>query len=79
MKEGLFFMRVVKAINPNDLHNDYILVNGNYDIVTPVKKYLDFLKATGKSPNTIKNYCYHLKTFFSFLKQRNLKYNNVNR
>lgn len=78
MKEGLFFMRVVKAINPNDFHDDYILVNGNYDIVTPVKKYLDFLKATGKSPNTIKNYCYHLKIFFNFLKQKDLKYNNVN-
>jgi len=70
-------MQVVKAINPNDFNEEYILVDRNFNVVVPVKKYLNFLKATGKSPNTIKNYCFHLKTFFCFLEQNNLQYNNV--
>lgn len=70
-------MQVVKAINPDDSSVEYMLVNKEYDIVIPVKKYLDYLKATGKSPNTARNYCFHLKAFFSFLEELGLAYNCV--
>lgn len=70
-------MQVVKAINPNDYRMEYILVNQNFDIVVPVRRYLNYLFATGKSPNTIRNYCYHLKTYFSFLEELKLEYNYV--
>ena len=70
-------MQVVKAINPNDFSTEYILINKNHDIVIPVRKYLNYLKATGKSPNTIRSYCFHLKAFFSFLEELSLEYNTV--
>lgn len=70
-------MQVVKAINPSDYKVEYMLVNKDYDIVVPVRKYLSYLKATGKSPNTIKNYCFHLKSFFSFLVEFGVEYNCV--
>ncbi len=70
-------MQVVKAINPNDFSAEYILINKNYDIVIPVRKYLNYLKATGKSPNTIRSYCYHLKIYFSFLEELGIEYNCV--
>lgn len=70
-------MQVVKAINPNDFSTEYILINKNHDIVIPVRKYLNYLKATGKSPNTIRSYCFHLKAFFSFLEELNLEHNTV--
>lgn len=70
-------MQVVKAINSNDFSTEYILINKNYDIVLPVRKYLNYLKATGKSPNTIRSYCFHLKAYFSFLEELSLEYNCV--
>ena len=70
-------MKVVKAINPVDRTTDYILINKELDIVVVVQKYLNFLKATAKSPNTIKNYCYHLKLYFSFLEGICKDYNQV--
>lgn len=70
-------MQVVKAINPTDFSTEYILVNKDYDIVIPVRKYLNYLKATGKSPNTLRNYCFHLKAFFSFLEEVSLEHNQV--
>ncbi len=68
-------MQVVKAINPLDGSTDYILINKDYDVVVPVNQYLNYLKATGKSPNTTKNYCFHLKTYFSFLEELGVEYN----
>ncbi len=70
-------MQVVKAINPYDFGTDYVLINKGFDVVVPVKKYLDYLKATGKSPNTIKNYCFHLKSYFRFLEELGVEYNSV--
>lgn len=70
-------MQVVKAINPLDGSIDYTLINKYYDVVVPVNQYLSYLKATGKSLNTIKNYCFHLKSYFSFLEELGVEYNCV--
>jgi len=70
-------MQVVKAIDPHDFSTDYILINKDYDVVVSVKKYLNYLKAAGKSPNTTKNYCFHLKSYFSFLEELGIEYNSV--
>ena len=50
-------------------------VDEDYSFIPDVKSYLDLLQArAGRSlsPNTSRTYCYHLRYFFSFLKQRNL-------
>lgn len=70
-------MKVVKSRSLDDLTINYILVDKNYDIVIPVNKYLNYLNATGKSPNTSKNYCYHLKIYFEFLEIMNIEYNKI--
>lgn len=70
-------MKVVKGTNPVDGTNEYILIDKDLNVVVVVQKYLNFLKATGKSPNTIKNYCYHLKLFFCFLEENHKEYNHI--
>ncbi|WP_419182274.1 site-specific integrase [Paenibacillus radicis (ex Xue et al. 2023)] len=40
-------------------------------------KYLKHLGQTGKSNNTLKTYCYALKQYFTYLKERNIDYKEV--
>lgn len=50
-------------------------VDDDYSFIPDVKSYLDLLHARARhflSPNTSRTYCYHLRYFFSFLKQRNM-------
>jgi len=47
----------------------YILLDDEYSVIDIVMKYIRFLDSTGKAPNTIKTYCYHLKLYFDYLKQ----------
>lgn len=44
----------------------YLLLDENYKIVDEVYRYLKYLDASGKSPNTIKNYAYHLKIYYDY-------------
>ena len=45
----------------------YILLDEEYDVFEPVKQYMIFLDNIGRSPNTMKNYAFHLKTYFEYL------------
>lgn len=56
----------------------YILLDDNFEPVEAVNKYLKFLDNIGKATNTLKNYAYHLKTYFEYLKLKNLKYDEIN-
>ena len=37
----------------------YLLLDEEYQVIEPVMRFIKYLDNTGKSPNTIKAYCYH--------------------
>lgn len=57
----------------------YILLDDNYQPVEEVNKYLRYLDAKGSSPNTIKNYAYHIKQFYEYMNAYNLDVLSVGR
>ncbi|NWL87482.1 transposase [Paenibacillus sp. 79R4] len=59
---------------PDDTKVRYILLNSINETVLPVIRYLKYLDATGKSQNTLKSYCYHLKLYFEFLEIQEVDY-----
>lgn len=44
----------------------YLLLDDDMKVVDEVHRYLKFLDYCGKSPNTLKNYAYHLKTYYDY-------------
>jgi site-specific recombinase XerD len=53
-------------------------VLGEDDIpVEPVERYLSYLSAIERSPNTVKAYAHDLKDFFCFLADRDLDWREV--
>lgn len=42
----------------------YILLDDKFKVVDEVKRFLKYLDNNGKSPNTLKNYAFHLKTYY---------------
>lgn len=65
-------MKVQKVVVEEKLYPLYILLDKSFEVVEPVKKYIKYLDSTGKAPNTIKTYCYHLKLFYEFMSQRGI-------
>ncbi|AQL55986.1 integrase [Abyssicoccus albus] len=65
-------MKVQKVVVEEKSYPLYILLDRNFEVVEPVKRYIKYLDNTGKSPNTIKTYCYHLKLFYEFMSQRGI-------
>lgn len=55
----------------------YLLLDDNYKVIIEVKNYLKYLDNLNKSPNTLKNYAYHLKIFYTFLDKKSLKVEDV--
>ncbi|MEI3605871.1 tyrosine-type recombinase/integrase [Pseudogracilibacillus sp. SE30717A] len=55
----------------------YILIDSNGGPVVTVAKYLKYLDLIGKSTNTLKAYCYHLKLYYQFLEEIDLDYKEV--
>ncbi len=58
-------MKVQKVIVEKKPYPLYILLDINFEVVEPVKRFIKYLDNTGKAPNTIKTYCYHLKLFYA--------------
>lgn len=56
----------------------YIVLDSEYKVIEPIKRYLKFLDNVGKSPNTIKNYAFHLKTYCEYLKEINIGLYDIN-
>lgn len=56
----------------------YILLDNEYKPIDTVRRYLKFLDNTGKSPNTLKNYAYHLKIYFEYLSIIGVSYDELN-
>lgn len=65
-------LKVQKVVVEEKPYPLYILLDKNFDVVEPVKGYIKYLDNTGKAPNTIKTYCYHLKLFYEFMSQRGI-------
>ncbi|MBT2681808.1 tyrosine-type recombinase/integrase [Bacillus sp. ISL-35] len=69
-------MRVQEVILEGKVKR-YILVNNDGYPEVAVIRYLKFLDATKKAPNTQKSYCYALKHYFTFLYEKKLHYKSV--
>lgn len=67
----------VETIITKDNRERYILVDNNGELVLPVNRFLKFKDNAGKARNTLRAYCYHLCSFFNFLEQKNISYENV--
>ncbi|HDR4706065.1 tyrosine-type recombinase/integrase [Bacillus sp. S70] len=70
-------MKVQKIKVDNKPYPLYILLNKEYQLVEPVMRFVKYLDNTGKSPNTIKTYCYHLKLYYEFMDQREISLNET--
>ncbi|MBG9656199.1 tyrosine-type recombinase/integrase [Cytobacillus firmus] len=71
-------MRVQKIIVDRKDYPLFLLLDDQYEIVKPVMKFIKYLDNTGKSPNTVKTYCYHLKHFYVFMAQRKITLQDIN-
>ncbi|CAK6476447.1 Tyrosine recombinase XerC [Peribacillus frigoritolerans] len=71
-------MKVQKVLVEDKQYPLFILLDKNYEVVEPVLRYIKFLDNTGKAPNTIKTYCYHLKLFYEYMDQKEITLGNLN-
>src|SRR5699024_936701 len=70
-------MKVQKVVVEEKPYPLYILLDKNFEVVEPVKRYIKYLDNTGRAPNTIKTYCYHIKLFYEFMSQRGIGLENL--
>lgn len=69
-------MKVVKVRTEENQERYYVSNDDGYPI-EPVLKFIRFKDNTGYARNTLKAYCYHLKSYFEYLEQRNLNFQDV--
>ena len=68
---------VVVTFETNDGKTRYYLADDNAVPVQPVLNYLRFEDDRGLARNTLRLHCIHMKHFYSFLEQKELKYTEV--
>ncbi|MGN4707045.1 tyrosine-type recombinase/integrase [Bacillus cereus group sp. MYBK194-1] len=71
-------MKVQKVIVEGKGYPLYLLLDCNYDVVEPVKNFIKYLDNTGRAPNTIKTYSYHIKLLYEFMNQQHIKLEDLN-
>lgn len=69
-------MKVVKVRTEENKERYYVTNNAGYPI-EPILKFIRFKDHTGYARNTLKAYCYHLKSYFEYLEQRKLDFQEV--
>ncbi|GAA0504345.1 tyrosine-type recombinase/integrase [Salinibacillus aidingensis] len=69
-------MKVQKIDIGNNQYR-YLLLDNEFNVIEPIKRYLKFLDNTDKAENTLKNYAYHLKAYFEYLYEIGLSYNEI--
>lgn len=67
----------VQRIDIGNNQYRYLLLDNEFNVIEPVKRYLKFLDNTGKAENTLKNYAYHLKTYFEFLNEIGIEFDEI--
>ncbi len=65
-------MHVQRVAMPSSRAESWTVLGDDDIPVWPVERYLAYLTAIGRSPNTIKAYAHDLKDFFTFLGWRGL-------
>ena len=45
----------------------YLLLDDDYSVIEPVRRYLKYLDICGRSPHTLRTYAYHLKLYYDYL------------
>ncbi|WP_394336798.1 site-specific integrase [Candidatus Enterovibrio altilux] len=54
-----------------------MIIGSDYLPVKQIDLYLKYLHSTGKSPNMIRSYAYHLKEFWLFLDNSQLDWDDI--
>ena len=66
-----------KGIDPNTLEIVWLMLDGDYQVIEPIQRYLTYLSAN-KSPKTVEAYGYDFKLWWAFLDSRHLDWRNIN-
>lgn len=67
----------VQKIDIGNNQKRYILLDNDFKVIEPVKRYLKFLDNIDRSENTLKNYAYHLKSYFEYLDEVGIAYDEI--
>ena len=70
-------MRVQRVLMPGSEVESWTVLGEDQVPVEPVERFLAFLAAIERSPNTIKAYAHDLKDWFAFLAGRGLDWRSV--
>jgi len=70
-------MKVQRALIPGSNKITWMVIDDNYIPITPIQQYLGYLDNTGKSPNTVRSYAYHLMLYWEYLNDKSLEWNKV--
>jgi integrase/recombinase XerD len=70
-------MRVQRVLMPGSEVESWTVLGEDQVPVEPVERFLAFLSAIERSPNTIKAYAHDLKDWFAFLAGRGLDWRSV--
>lgn len=55
----------------------YLLLDDDFRVIDPVRRWLKFLDSCGKSPYTLRSYAYDLLLYFSYLKTIEVTYADI--
>ena len=67
----------VQKIDIGNNEYRYLLLDNEFNVVEPVKRYLKFLDNSDKAENTLKNYAYHLKAYFDYLDEIGIAFDDI--
>ncbi|WP_078859721.1 tyrosine-type recombinase/integrase [Streptomyces rubellomurinus] len=70
-------MRVQRVLMPDSATESWTVLGDGHVPVAPIERYLAYLAAVEKSPNTVKAYAHDLKDWFVFLAGRGLDWRSV--
>ena len=60
-----------------DGERTWTVLSGEHAVVRPAEEFLEFMRATGRSPNTVKSYAPALALWWEFLGAYGLEWNAV--
>lgn len=67
----------VQKILTKENKTRYLLLDNNFKIIESVRNYLKYLDSRRLALNTLKNYTYHLKLYFEYLDEVQIKYDSI--
>ena len=70
-------MKVQRVRLSKRAHTTWLVLDDDYMPIEPILRYLKFLDDLARSPNTIRAVAQHLKTFWQFLKHKQLDWTEI--